>query len=218
MIASLRHALVIVCVLFTASAACASDAVFQKPATPTELKRLAAGATGPLASARVVRGDFSQQRFLRELPRPLVSSGQFLYARDVGIEWRTAQPFESQFVLTPAGIAQRTAGGSELKLEADQQPALRVVARVFFALFALDLSALANDFETFGERRGNQWVIGLKPRAAALANVFREAVITGSNTVESVVLTDALGDRSVIALQGVRYEAAALTPTERARF
>ena len=196
----------------------AADSVFAHPAAAPELARLTRATAQSLEKSQVVRGKFVQRRYLADLAQPLESSGTFLFARDVGIEWHTAQPFDSQFLLAESGITQRDEGGVSLRIEAADQPALAVVSRVFFALFALDLPALSHDFELYGEARGTGWVLGLKPRAQALGSVFRQAIVSGGATVERVVLEDGNGDRSEIILSGVQYDPAGMTADERRRF
>jgi len=201
------------------AAAPAPDSVFTHPATPADLAALTRAPAQSLSKAQVVRGRFVQRRFLTGLARPLESRGTFLFARDVGIEWHTEQPFDSQFVLTDAGITQRDEGGVSLKISAAEQPALAVVARVFFALFALDLDSLAHDFVLSGEDAGSAgWKIGLKPRAEALGSVFRHAIVSGAASVARVTLVDGNGDRSEIELSGVVYDPQGLSAEERRRF
>ena len=201
-----------------ANVSASADSVFAHPAKTTELALLTRATAQSLAKAKTVRGKFVQRRFLADLAQPLESSGKFLFARDAGIEWHTELPFDSQFLLAESGIKQRDEGGVTLSIQASEQPALAVVSRVFFALFALDLEALSQDFELYGEARGTGWVLGLKPRAAALGSVFRQAVVSGGATVERVVLEDGNGDRSEIVLQGVQYDPAGMTADERRRF
>lgn len=195
-----------------------ADTVFSHPATAAQLAVLTAATAHSLESAMVVRGRFVQRRYLADLAQPLQSTGAFLFARQAGIEWHTEQPFDSQFLLTESGITQRDEGGVSLRIQASEQPALAVVSRVFFALFALDIDALAHDFELFGEPRGTGWVLGLKPRAEALSSVFRHAVVSGGASVDRVVLEDGNGDRSEIDLREVTYDRAGLNAAERQRF
>ena len=202
---------------FAANAA-AADSVFTHPAVAVDLARLTRATAQSLEQAKAVRGKFVQRRYLADLAQPLESSGTFLFARAAGIEWHTVQPFDSQFLLAESGITQRDEGGVSLRIEASEQPALAVVSRVFFALFALDLPALSHDFELYGEARGKGWVLGLKPRAEALGSVFRQAIVSGDATVERVVLEDGNGDRSEIILSGVQYDPAGMTADERRRF
>jgi hypothetical protein len=197
--------------------AATEDSVFAHAASMTALADLTRPTARALETAKVVRGRFVQRRHLAGLAQPLESSGTFLFARSAGIEWHTEQPFDSQFLLAESRITQRDEGGVTLSLDAAEQPALAVVSRVFFALFALDLEKLSQDFELFGERRGAGWVLGLKPRAPALGRVFRRAIVTGGTSVERVVLEDGNGDRSEIELREVGY-GRALTAEESSRF
>jgi len=201
-----------------AASGAAADPVFSHPAKAPELAQLTRATVQSLAQARAVRGKFVQRRFLADLAQPLESSGKFLFARDAGIEWHTELPFDSQFLMAESGITQRDEGGITLSIKASEQPALAVVSRVFFSLFALDLGALSHDFELYGEPRGSGWVLGLKPRAEALGSVFRQAIVSGGASVERVVLEDGNGDRSEILLQGVQYDPAGMTADERRRF
>ena len=201
-----------------ATSGAAADPVFSHPAKAPELVQLTRATAQSLTKARAVRGKFVQRRYLADLARPLESSGKFLFARDAGIEWHTELPFDSQFLMAESGITQRDEGGVTLSIKASEQPALAVVSRVFFALFALDLDALSHDFELYGEPRGSGWVLGLKPRAGALGSVFRQAIVSGDASVERVVLEDGNGDRSEIVLQGVQYDPAGMTADERRRF
>jgi hypothetical protein len=208
----------LIALLCAACPAMGADEVFSHPATAAQLARLTRPTALSLEKARAVRGRFVQRRYLADLAQPLQSSGRFLFAREAGIEWHTELPFDSQFLLAESGITQRDEGGVTLSIKAAEQPALAVVSRVFFALFALDIGALSHDFELYGEPRGAGWVLGLKPRAEALGSVFRQAVVSGGATVERVVLEDGNGDRSEILLQGVSYDPAGMTADERRRF
>lgn len=209
----------LVLLLAASPATFALDDVFAHPATTRDLAAITSVPAAALAKAQVVRGRFVQRRHLAGLVQPLESKGTFLFARGVGIEWHTELPFDSQFVLTDAGITQRDEGGEPLRISAADQPALTVVSRVFFALFALDLESLSHDFALSGQRVGDAgWEIGLKPRDKALGSVFRQAVVSGATSVRSVTLEDGNGDRSQIELSDVVYDPKGLSADERRHF
>lgn len=196
-----------------------TEDVFAHAASAKDLASLVRVPAASLAQAQVVRGQFVQRRYLAGLAQPLESKGTFLFARGLGIEWHTVQPFDSQFVLTDAGITQRDEGGEPLRISAADQPALTVVSRVFFALFALDFTALSQDFGMAGVENGKEpWRLMLEPKTAALGSVFKQALITGDATVKSVHLDDANGDSTVIELRNVQYDSKGLTADERRRF
>lgn len=184
-----------------------------------QLSALTRDTARSLSGARAVRGRFVQQRNLAGLAKPLASSGDFLFARGTGIEWHTRQPFDSQFILTHDGMTQRDEGGEQTRISAADQPALTVVSRVFFALFALDFDALSQDFTMAGHQDGKEpWHLLLRPRTAALGSVFKQATISGDATVKTVVLDDANGDSTVIELRDVQYDSKGLSADERRRF
>ena len=102
-------------------------------------------------------------------------------------------------------MVQADEGGPAQRIAADEQPAVRLIANIFMALFTLDVASLRRDFDLYGGRQEDRWIIGLKPRAKAIAGVFSQATITGAEDVEQVVLIDAQGDRTVIDLSDITY-------------
>jgi hypothetical protein len=179
---------------------------FAHPVTDeAELRSLLSRPTAKLRSAQVLRGQFQHSRHLREIPKPLVALGEFTVVRELGVLWHTRQPFDSVVVLTATGLAQSDDGGPVQQISADKQPAVRFIKNIFMALFTLDIPSLARDFDLFVDEKENRWIIGLRPRAKAIAQVFSEATISGADQVEQIVLTDSLGDRTVIDLTGITY-------------
>lgn len=171
-----------------------------------------------LRKAQVLRGSFTHSRYLSEIPKPLVGNGDFVFVRDLGVYWHTAKPFESVIVLTPKGIEQRDAGARTVHLSADEQPAVRVIANIFLALFTLDVASLDRNFQLFAVEEGERWTIGLRPRSSAVGHVFREATVSGVADVEQVVLFDVHGDRTVIDLSDIRHSDATAAADVRALF
>jgi hypothetical protein len=191
--------------------------VFEHPLAPAQLSALLGPAAQPLAAAAGLRGRFEQRKYLPGLPKPLVSTGEFLFARDIGVWWHTQTPFDSVFILTREGARSRDEGGTETKVSAEDQPGVAVAARIFFALFALDFAALSRDFDTCGMPVGKAWQVGLRPRQAAMAAVFSEALIEGATQASRIELRDPHGDRTEILLPGVT-SLPSLGPAERQRF
>jgi hypothetical protein len=157
-----------------------------------------------LLKAQVVRGEFTHSRSLSEIPRPLTATGDFIFVRDLGVYWHTRQPFDSIVILTEAGIVQADEGAAPQRIAAGEQP-VRFIARIFMALFTLDVPSLRRDFDLYGGQPDGRWTLGLKPRTKAIAGVFSQATVSGAADVEQVVLTDARGDRTVIDLRNVSY-------------
>lgn len=192
---------------------------FEHPTTGAALlESTLAGPAKNLANAKVLTGQFVHQKYLSEIPQPLVANGEFTYARALGVYWHTQQPFDSVFVLTQSGIVQRDEGAETIRLSAQDQPAVRIIADIFLALFTLDVSSLGSSFDLFGKSQGERWIVGLRPKSATIGSVFKQATITGAKDVEQVVLVDAHGDRTVIDLKSIQYSAAAPSAAVTALF
>lgn len=162
--------------------------------------------TGTLRQARTLRGAFTQRKTLKELPRPLVAEGTFLFVREHGILWRTTMPFASELVITREALVQRDGSDTPgLRLPADSNPAVRLVSEIFMAVFGLDFTTLDRIFALFGERLKTppkSWVLGLLPREKAMAGAMRDIVLEGSAQVRRVTLRDTQGDVTEITLRG----------------
>jgi hypothetical protein len=195
--------------LFAASALAQTDP-FEHPTSGSALLNTTLAVPAKtLADAKVLTGRFVHEKHLSEIPQPLIANGEFTYARGLGVYWHTIEPFDSVFVLTQRGIVQRDEGAETVRLSAQEQPAVRVIADIFLALFTLDVSSLSSSFDLFGKSQGERWIVGLRPKSATIGSVFKQATITGANNVEQVVLVDAHGDRTIIDLKDIRYSSAA---------
>ena len=180
-------------------AAHAADSVFDHPATAAQIAQDLRPVTATLQQAQVLRGRYTQARRLAEIPRPLLASGRFVFVRDTGIAWLTEQPFASELVITRDAITQRD-GASVTRLSAQQQPGVRAVAAVFFAVFALDFKALEGLFDLSSRKVKDGWELGLKPRPGA-GDAVTGIVVSGRTQVDRVTLTDKHGDTTEIRMQ-----------------
>lgn len=194
----------------------AAASVFEHPATAAELTRMLAPAVAPLTGAQTMRGRYRQTKHLAELPRPLLAEGDFLFVRDLGVAWRTERPFASELLITRGALVHRS-GGGEQRVEATQQPAVRMVALIFFAVFSLDFDALAELFTLYGTQHADgRWTLGLRPVQAAGTVV--EIEVDGRVQVERVLLREAGGDRTLIELGDAAVDTAPPGPADRTRF
>jgi hypothetical protein len=194
--------------------------VFSHPATPPQVIELLGPAAAKLKVAAGLRGSFTQRKFLKELPKPLVSSGEFVVARGQGVAWHTLKPFDSEVVLTPAALIQRNGHGQATRIDAAQQPGLNAVSAVFDALFALDVETLARTFQLFGTRASGAatgWTLGLVPHEPALAQRIARISVDGVDQPKLITLYEAGGDRTEIEFASTTA-LDALTDADRRHF
>lgn len=200
--------------------AASGDDLFAHPLTPAQVQAALHAAMPDRGEVQVLRGHFSQRKFLREIPNALTSQGEFLLVRDRGIWWHTRTPLDSAMTLTPQGVLQDDAGAPQNSVRNGGHAA--AAASMFFALFALDLETLARRFDLFfmepEAAPKKQWVLGLRPRDAAVATWFSRAILRGDQRVEQVSLFEPGGDRTEIDLQATALPLSSLTLAERQRF
>ncbi len=195
-----------------------ADDLFDHPQTPAQAQAVLRAAMPDLEQVQVLRGRFSQRKYLSEIPQPLSSAGEFLLVRDLGVWWHAQTPLDSAVTLTSGGLVQLDAGASAQGRTSLHQPGSEFVASVFFALFALDIDTLARSFDLFMTESGGRWQLGLRPRDNSLSTWFQQAILSGGGRVEQVRLFEAAGDRTQIDLDAVAQPRSSLTPAERQRF
>ncbi|HUS24282.1 MAG TPA: outer membrane lipoprotein carrier protein LolA [Candidatus Binatia bacterium] len=203
-------------VLLLACSAASAAGVFERPADARTLAQALGPITAQLHSAQTLRGRYRQHKTLRELPRPLLAEGSFLFVRDRGIVWRTETPFASELVITPDALVQRQDGASQ-RIGAETQPAIRMVGRIFFAVFSLDFSTLEGLFSLYGGAlpQGG-WALGMRPLQDG--GSLREIEVQGAAQVQHVILREAGGDLTDIELLDVLASPAPPTAADLAPF
>jgi hypothetical protein len=172
-----------------------------------------------LQDTELLRGDFEQAKTLKGFKKPLLSRGQFLVARGKGVQWLVREPFASILLVTPERLLARQADGRiSAQLNTRDEPGLRVVNSVMFALLRGDVAALTERFAVDGELLGKDgWRLRLVPRDAALLQVFSQVDIEGDQFVRSIRMAEAQGDSTLIRFSAM-VVGAALTRDEAARF
>lgn len=171
-----------------------------------------------LADAPVLRGEFEQRKTVKGFKHPLVSHGDYLVTKARGVVWRTQAPFASTLVLTRERLLARQPDGSVAnRLDTAQEPGLRAVNELLFALIAADLSALASRFRIDGDERGTGWRAVLVPRDATLAQWIKSIELDGDRHVNGVRIAEAGGDSSEIRFTR-QQTGQALTREEEAWF
>lgn len=155
-----------------------------------------------LRAQPIVRGRFTQQKFLRSLPQPLTSRGDFTLAQGKGLLWKLTSPFEQDLRITPQGIAKRDAQGRWQALP-QQMGASREIG-IFLAVLAGDTRGLQENFDISLAGDAQAWTMTMKPSSALLGQIFEAIVIQGGALVQRIELRETQGDRTVLQLQDVQ--------------
>ena len=173
-----------------------------------------------VARVGVLHGEFTQEKQVAGFKNPLRSQGRFVLAQDHGVIWTTLKPFPSEVVVTRDRILSRQRdGSSRVELDGRQQPAMRSVNAIMFALMSGDAQALSAQFTVKVEALpDNGWKMQLTPRSAMLGKVFSALTLGGDRYVREVQITEANQDVTRIHFTGMSETPAQLSADEGRKF
>ena len=171
-----------------------------------------------LKDAPVVRGKFEQEKSIKGFKQPLRSSGEFVVAKNKGIVWHVLKPFESTLIVKPDSLQSRRGDGEvSMQMRAEDEPVLRTVNAMLFAVMSADLVQLRQFFEVSGKAQASGWQMHLVPRDPMLAQWLASVDLQGGAFVREVKLQEARGDSSVIRIQDATAEQARITHAAQAQ-
>ena len=148
-----------------------------------------------LASREVLRGRFTQQRFLQGFNAPLASTGSFILAPGRGVVWRGETPFALVTVMGPGGLVQRVAGGATTHYPASRLPAIVRLYEIFGAALNGDWQKLTSVFDVRRDGTDNDWKVTLTPLRSGEGGLpLRHVVVRGARYVDSVEVVRVNGD------------------------
>jgi Outer membrane lipoprotein carrier protein LolA-like len=171
-----------------------------------------------LAKPKVLCGRFEQSKQLVGLKKPVYSNGRFCVVADKGVLWRTLQPFPNTLKLTRDEIVQLRGERVALRLDAKQEPTVRIINSMLFALLAGDLAELEKLFDVDAKAHDNGWSVMLKAREPGLAKAVGSITLDGGVYVKNIVINEAGGDRTQITFSSIQTGADAMSADEAALF
>lgn len=171
-----------------------------------------------LAKPKVMCGRFDQTKQLNGMKKPLLSNGRFCVVAGKGVLWRTLQPFPDTLRLTRDEIVHYQGDRVAMRLDAKQEPTVRMINSVLFSLLSGDLSQLDKLFEVDGTADANSWRVALKAREPALAKAIGAISLEGGAYVKNINLNEASGDKTSIVFSAMQSGDAAMLPEEAALF
>jgi Outer membrane lipoprotein carrier protein LolA-like len=171
-----------------------------------------------LVKPKVLCGRFDQKKQLTGLSKPLVSNGRFCVVADKGVLWRTLQPFPITVRLTRDEIVHLQGDRVAMRLDAKQEPAVRMINRVLFALLAGNLGETEKLFEIDGDIHDHSWSVTLKARDPALARAISSIALDGGAFVKNIAISETSGDHTRIMFSEIQTGDAAMSVDEAALF
>jgi hypothetical protein len=137
---------------------------------------------------------------------------------DKGVLWRSLQPFANTLRLTRDEIVQWQGERVTLRLNAQQEPTLRLINSILFAVLAGDLGQLEKHFDVDGVVRDGVWSVKLKARDSGVAKVIGAIALDGGAYVKNIAIDEANGDRTRIVFSAIQTGAHAMSSDEAGLF
>ena len=187
-------------------------------ATPVNTAAPIAQIEAMLAKPDTLCGRFDQRKKLVGMKQILLSNGRFCVIAGKGILWRTLQPFPNTLRLTRDEIVHFQEERVALRLEAQQEPTVRMINNVLFSLLSGDLSQLDTLFDIDGSVTRADWKVALRAREPALARAIGTLALEGNEYVRRIQIDDAGGDHTEITFSAIETGATAIHAEEAALF
>lgn len=169
-----------------------------------------------LAKPEQLCGRFEQTKQLAGMKKPLASNGRFCVVAGKGVLWRTLKPFPNTLRLKRDEIVHLQGDRVAMRLDASQEPTVRMINGVLFSLLAGDLGQLDSLFEVDGAVVGDSWKVSLKARSPALARAIGAISLDGGAYVRSIRMVEESGDRTDISFSDIKTGPGAVLPEEAA--
>src|SRR6185369_10263730 len=135
-----------------------------------------------------------------------------------GLVWRISKPLISTIRITRDDIVSLNDGKKIVFVSMKDQPALSVIGKILFALFASDVDELQRHFSFSKIEAGpGSWSVVMNPNDSSVSKVINFVVIKGGKTVQRLKLHEANGDSTEITFENVTSKKP-LTKEEEALF
>ncbi len=161
-----------------------------------------------LANDLPVAGEFTQAKTLQGFPKPVKSSGVFVFWNGRGLLWETKKPFPNKMIVSQSGLS-RESRFEKQTLTVNDNPHIESINRLLMSLMAGDMTTLSHVFEVKLTGSLKSWQLSLIPKDAGLKKLFSMIVLAGGRYTEKLHFEDARGDKTQIHLTNQRVVAKA---------
>jgi hypothetical protein len=165
------------------------------PVTQSYASELLADITSRLVKAPITQGTFQQEKQLKILSRPLMSSGLFTYDQSKGVIWQTLAPVPSLLLVNDS---QLISGQGEQNVPA-------AFGKVFKALLGGDLHELTEGFLMTGENKNNTWQLQLTPTDDFLQKIISKITLRGDSELRTLELQEVTGNFTRIGFTQITH-------------
>ncbi|MGZ8946068.1 MAG: LolA family protein [Methylococcaceae bacterium] len=163
--------------------------------------------TARLVKTPITQGNFQQEKRLKILRKPLISTGTFTYHQSKGVIWKTVTPIPSLLLVNE----------SHLLTGQGEQAVPAAFGKVFKAMLGGDLNQLAEGFLITGENKKPTWQLQLKPKDELLQKIISTILLIGDTELRVLEIQEVTGNLTRISFTQVNHPANIL-PEQEADF
>jgi hypothetical protein len=145
--------------------------------------------TARLVKTPITQGEFQQEKRLKILRKPLLSTGVFTYSQTKGVIWKTLTPIPSLLLVNEARLL--TGQG--------EQAIPPAFGKVFKAMLGGDLKQLSDGFIITGENKKSTWQCQLTPKDELLKKIISSIVLSGDTELRSLEMQEVNGNSTRIS-------------------
>ncbi|WP_432740519.1 outer membrane lipoprotein carrier protein LolA [Methylobacter sp. G7] len=151
--------------------------------------------TARLAKTEITYGTFHQQKQLKVLRKPLISTGTFTYDPNKGVIWKTLTPVVSLLLVNE----------SKLLTGQGEQAVPAAFGKVFKAMLGGDLAALSDGFVITGTDQKTSWQLALIPKDEMLKKIISTMVLSGDTELRDLEIREAGGNVTRITFDNISH-------------
>jgi hypothetical protein len=151
--------------------------------------------TARLIKTPITQGEFQQEKRLKILRKPLLSSGAFTYSQSKGVIWKTLTPIPSLLLVNDAHLL--TGQG--------EQAVPPAFGKVFKAMLGGDLKQLSDGFVITGEDKKSAWSLQLTPKDEMLKKIISSIVLNGDTELRGLDMQEVNGNITHISFTKITH-------------
>lgn len=126
-----------------------------------------------------IKCGFKQEKFLKNIEKPIVSKGDFEFIENKGVYFNTTYPVKSKTDYTNKNYKQ--------------------INDIVNAISAKKYGKLEKEFEFYFSGSKESWVLGMKPKKNSDAYAYISSItIDGSNYISKISISQTNGNKTVI--------------------
>jgi len=151
--------------------------------------------TARMAKTEITQGNFQQEKRLKVLRKPLISTGTFTYHQSKGVIWKTLTPVASLLLVNDTRLL--TGQG--------EQAVPAAFGKVFKAMLGGDLNQLTDGFSITGSDQKLAWQLELKPKDELLKKIISSIVLSGDKELRLLEIQETGGNITRIKFDQITH-------------